>query len=300
MSIRCQRLASLVSAVAIATALVGCGGLATRSRGAGSTETEQPAIDFRQVIRFARMADVAYLDQAAIEERFPDDRIIVRNLPLSGLRYFVRFDDKARRQDIAIRGTSNLANIRVDVEFTPNPDPKTGIHLHQGFGRAADELYADLKPLLRPKYATTITGHSLGGAAAAIIGMRLVVDRIPVRHVVTFGQPKITNVAGAKIASALPILRVVNRTDPVAEVPPLINLVDSNWVYTHFGPEIVIDTDGTFEFAESHRTIRTAILSFWRNLGTQSVDAHRMTAYLVALEGLVQDAPSKPQDAPLR
>ena len=81
----------------------------------------------------------------------------------------------------------------VDILLKLRVDKKTGIPLHEGFSFAARQVYADLKPLLKTDYRIRTTGHSLGGAVALILAMYLDVDQFDIDHVITFGQPKVTN-----------------------------------------------------------------------------------------------------------
>ena len=72
------------------------------------------------------------------------------------------------------------------------------IRLHQGFAQAAESLYLAIRPHLNKNYKITTTGHSLGGAVALILAMYLDKDHYLLDKVVTFGQPKVTNVTGAQ------------------------------------------------------------------------------------------------------
>ena len=270
---------------------------------------ESHPVDFREAYAFARLSEAAYLSPAKIEARYARrrrsatrgrrsatgghssaNRVIVRDLPGAEVRFFVVFDDQAGRQDIAVRGTSNLANVRVDVAFTPHPDQLLGIQLHQGFAAAGSDLYRVARPLLKKEYSTTITGHSLGGSLAAILGMYLKADGFRVKRIVTFGQPKVTNVEGARKYAQLPILRFVNRADPVADVPPLMSLRDANWRYTHFGPEVILWTGNRYIFVEDHQALSTGVLSFWSNLGGHEVKEHEMASYLSNLRRMLDGA----------
>ena len=241
-------------------------------------------VDFSAALAFAERADAAYLTRARIEAKYRDRRVVVRDLRASEVRFFIVFDDRARQQDVAVRGTSNLANVHVDVEYLPQPDPKLGIRLHRGFALAAEELYRQLRPHLKREYATTITGHSLGGALSAILGMYLKADGFRLTRIATFGQPKVTNVDGARKYAHLPILRFVNRADPIADMPPLLSVRDVNWRYSHFGPEVLLWTGNRYIFVEEHQAVSTGVMSFWANLGTHEVREHKMQAYLASLK----------------
>jgi thioesterase domain-containing protein len=57
-------------------------------------------------------------------------------------------------------------------------------------------VFNDLKSHLKPGYKTYVTGHSLGGAVAAILTIYLIEDGVQVERVVTFGQPRFTTTDG--------------------------------------------------------------------------------------------------------
>jgi hypothetical protein len=282
--IAARPLAHLVLALTALSALNGCGAL---DRFRPPSKLDRHDVDFREALDFARRSDAAYLAPAQIEGRYRvrrgGHRVIVRDLPGSDVRFFVVIDDQARRQDIAVRGTSNLDNIRVDVAFTPRPDPRLGVHLHRGFALAGAELYRTIKPLLNTAYETTITGHSLGGALAVILGMYLEKDGLRVERIITFGQPKVTNVDGARKYAHLPLLRFVHQGDPVPDMPPLLSLRKAQWRYTHVGPEVILWTDNLYIFVEEHQALSAGVLSFWGNIGSHEVKEHKVEAYLASL-----------------
>ncbi|WP_152989893.1 lipase family protein [Frankia sp. ACN1ag] len=78
--------------------------------------------------------------------------------------------------------------------------------------------------------ALYLTGHSLGGAMAVILGLRIMADpvyaelRRALRAVYTFGQPMIggdgTAAAYTAVVDPAPIARFVYRQDPVPHLPP--------------------------------------------------------------------------------
>ena len=146
-----------------------------------------------------------------------------------------------------MRGTSNAENAMVDIDIKLLPDEKTGVRLHRGFAYAARQIYAELSPLLKDGYRIRSTGHSLGGAVAQILAMYLDTDGYEVDRIVTFGQPKVTNLPGANRFEHLDILRVVTPTDLVPLVPPFDPLDIKNIdIYWHAGSEIILLEDDTY------------------------------------------------------
>ena len=99
-------------------------------------------------------------------------------------------------------------------------DRKVDIPVHAGFDLAARAIYNDVKSHLKPGYKTKLTGHSLGGAVAALLAIYLIEDGVQVESVVTFGQPRFTTTDGVKRLGFLPLTRIVDANDIVPMVAP--------------------------------------------------------------------------------
>merc|ERR1712048_437139 len=75
-------------------------------------------------------------------------------------------------------------------------------------------------PLLDLGAEITLSGHSLGGAVATIVGMRLQARGYCVIQVMTFGAPKVMDRLGAQgQAFRDRVLRITNLLDPVPLLP---------------------------------------------------------------------------------
>jgi len=139
---------------------------------------------------------------------------------------------------IVIRGTANNSNVLSDIDVRLVDDARTGIKLHKGFRDAAVTIMQIIdtetktgrtvvqgRTLKYPLEQTVhVTGHSLGGAVAQIIGMWLH-KRGKNVQVYSFGAPK---VSAQVLSSGQPThWRVVRRSDPIPFTPP--------WPYAHTG-----------------------------------------------------------------
>jgi hypothetical protein len=105
-----------------------------------------------------------------------------------------------------------------------------------------------------------VTGHSLGGAMAALFATMLVMSEDPerqaiaekLRGVYTFGQPMVASKAFAEYAAGrladadVPLLRYVYKRDPVPKLPPG-NVGD----FAHFGDEYRLRSGGWVPSAPS-------------------------------------------------
>jgi len=232
------------------------------------------------------MANLVYEPDAAIEAANLKGKLIIRGLPQNQCRYIVLIDHDLRVQTVAIRGTANKENAWVDADTIKLLDPTLRINIHRGFQRATDELYTDIIPFLQKDYKTRITGHSLGGAMACVLMMRLMHDGYRVAQVVTFGQPKVTNDEGGQQYAAAPYLRVIDDEDIVPRIPPSDVVFDWSGPYNHFGPEIVLSTGTTFTYSPVPQPQPLASNDSWKNLTAKSLQDHQMKNYLDRLRGL--------------
>ncbi len=92
--------------------------------------------------------------------------------------------------------------------------------VHAGFLHALDAVWPQLQGVLDQAPQWWCTGHSLGGALAALAAARVQAGGARLAGAVTFGQPRVGDAASAAHLAQLPLLRVVNACDLVPELPP--------------------------------------------------------------------------------
>ena len=125
---------------------------------------------------------------------------------------------------IVIRGTANEGNVLSDIDVRLVNDVRTGIRLHKGFRDASLGLMEIIDNTKTLEHTVHVTGHSLGGAVAQIIGMWLHKRGHNVQ-IFSYGSPKISNQV---LSGGQPThWRVVRRSDPIPFTPP--------WPYRHTG-----------------------------------------------------------------
>jgi len=125
---------------------------------------------------------------------------------------------------IVIRGTANVNNLQSDIDVRLVDDARTGISLHKGFRDASITIMQILDNSHTIEHTVHITGHSLGGAIAQIIGMWLH-KRGKNVQIFSYGSPKVTDQV---LSGGQPThWRVVRRSDPIPFTPP--------WPYPHTG-----------------------------------------------------------------
>jgi len=139
---------------------------------------------------------------------------------------------------IVIWGTAYEANVLSDIDVRLVSDARTGIYLHKGFRDAAVTIMQIIDTSTKTSRGTIqgtelqyplehtvhVTGHSLGGAVAQIIGMWLH-KRGKNVQIFSYGSPKVSSQV---LSSGQPThWRVVRRSDPIPFSPP--------WPYRHTG-----------------------------------------------------------------
>ena len=125
---------------------------------------------------------------------------------------------------IIIRGTANDANVLSDIDVRLVDDARTGIKLHKGFRDVAVTIMQIIDTTKTLEHTVHVTGHSLGGAVAQIIGMWLH-KRGKNVQIFSYGSPKVSSQV---LSGGQPThWRVVRRSDPIPFTPP--------WPYSHTG-----------------------------------------------------------------
>jgi hypothetical protein len=247
----------------------------------------QGAVNFEQLYQFARLASDTYAAESTIRDRHPGVSWIATPGHTNVL-YFVKTDHAAQQHVVAVRGTVDDINWDLDMDTHGAFDEKAGVLVHRGFHTVAQTIYADLRGQLKPTYRTYFTGHSLGGAVAAILATYLDRDGYAIGGVYTFGQPKFTNAEGVRRYSYMPVLRVVYQNDAVAMLPDAVK--SSKVSYAHLGPEVVLLSGPYFCYLDEIDAARKSIGAFSRGITFSSLPDHKIKWYLQGLRDKLQQA----------
>ena len=243
--------------------------------------------DFKVIKQAALLSSASYVKPNLMDEqlkRIHYSLVHQAELPGSAVSYYFARSTTGLQQ-LAFRGTSNLENVLVDLDVQLQLDKGLGIQLHQGFSSAAKAVYEDVLPYLDKTKPVQTTGHSLGGAIAVIVGMYLQREGFQLEQIITFGQPKVTNVYGAGVFEDLPLIRVVTPTDIVPLVPPLSPMQLQNLdIYWHNGIEIILVAERQYSLIQGLKSMMRATKFFSTLPSEANVQAHQMGTYLALIE----------------
>ncbi len=256
-------------------------GLAAMAGPVGAEGT--PKVDFKLIHQAALLANQAYEGESEIIGQYPGKAAWVGTPGDTNVQYVLIQNPARKIQVIAVRGTVDQINMDLDMDTRGVKDKKAGILMHSGFRKAAEVIYRDLRPRLKRDFETYLTGHSLGGAVAAILGTYLVDDKFKVAGIYTFGQPRFTNVAGARAYRNLPLLRVINQNDVVSALPNKVK--DETQQYAHVGAVINLLSGPHYVYAGVEKVIEFSPGTLVRYITQISVPDHYIRWYVRNLEG---------------
>ncbi|MBD1875420.1 lipase family protein [Nodosilinea sp. FACHB-131] len=205
---------------------------------------------------------------------------------------------------LVFKGTQQLSDWKTNLkirlkEFTVLADqeavPPTG-RVHRGFLDAWQSVEKQvvyyLKKWRTPETKLWVTGHSLGGALAAVATISLETQGFEVSGLYTFGQPrvadwKLVNYMNARMGDR--IVRYANNNDIVPMIPPQIIPWVPTRVYGHMGQFRYFNNSGNLR-RQSFMTQRFPDRLFGMihaivTSGTpDAVDDHKMEFYVANLQ----------------
>jgi triacylglycerol lipase len=222
----------------------------------------------RRSLVFAELSNVSYHSRAdagqlAFRMGFPEIRFYDRD---GAQAYIFANEDDAV---VTCRGTEPhdwndvLADLRIGAVLA-----ETAGWVHGGFKQEVDDLWPRLEQALVTNTRTLwFTGHSLGGAMAAICAGRCQLSyiRSNPRGLYTFGSPRIGSQRYVNYVR-MEAYRWVNNNDIVPRLPPA-------WLgYRHKGQEIYLNTYGKIRHLTGWQRVKDRWRGFVRGLREGRVD----------------------------
>lgn len=191
-------------------------------------------------------------------ERLRTDRIENASLPVN---FCVAAQDETATLWVVVEGSTNFASWQANLTFQPVTfeDESLGVHVHRGAYTAAKTMYRRVEQAVKEHVAkhgararVRITGHSIGGSIASILGLMLLVrngaPRYALADIWAFGAPYVMSGGDALLARlGLPrtFMRIVMMGDDV--VPRSFSCYYPRWarsiLETAPGP-FNVDTSG--------------------------------------------------------
>jgi hypothetical protein len=250
---------------------------------------------FQQIEESAQLSNLAY-DSGDIKAPLESiGHTLMHQALLPGVEVSYFLTTNKGVQFITVRGTANLQNAMVDLDVNLKQDDDLGIIAHQGFANAAVGIIKDVSPFLDKSKPVRTTGHSLGGAAAVMLAMYLDKQGYELGQLITFGQPKVTNVDGADLFEHLPLLRVVTAKDIVPLVPPLSPLQIKNLdIYWHMGEEMILLEGQDYAMTKGLKSMLRATKFASALPSEENLQAHKMQTYLALIKSKLDQANEVP------
>jgi len=239
---------------------------------------------FEKLLPLAELSNAIYSDQTQIKKTITQYALtleIQETIPGLEVTYLIAKLESKKQYIIAVRGTANAENAMVDMDIKLVPEKITGQYIHQGFGEAATIIFQSIKNKIHNDYTISTTGHSLGGAVALVLGMQLDSAGFNVGKVVTFGQPKVTNIIGAQKFNHLDITRFVRPKDIVPLVPPLDPLDINNLdIYWHLGKEMLLLDNHQYANLSGLNSMKRSLGLISELPNQENIEDHAMSSYL--------------------
>ena len=242
------------------------------------------AKDFNHWLNAAYIAEATYQSEKNIAEVLSKQGYKIKLLQqIQGysVSFLLATNDTTKKHLLAVRGTSNIENIIVDAAFVLIPDKLSGINIHQGFLLSARDIYQEIHSEINPEYTINTIGHSLGGATALILAMMFDAQGYSIGEVITFGQPKVTNISGSRQFKHLDIKRLVTAKDIVPLLPPIdpMDLMNLS-IFWHQGTEIILYKNNQYSVLTGINSIKRAA-DFLNDIPSeQHLTNHFMTTYI--------------------
>ncbi|GAA5881022.1 hypothetical protein JCM16303_004639 [Sporobolomyces ruberrimus] len=188
------------------------------------------AVEGARIQSAAQLSMAAYGDPNSCASVIPGTTIISQFKAPLGQKGFIAKVPSLKTVVIQFTGTSSGQNVFTDTQFLSIPLNNAacgsdcrgfaGAVINYNDAKKTTNNFAAAFAALEPGYTLTITGHSLGGAVAAIAGIDLAGKAT---YLITFGEFRVGNPASAKYIDSkygANTYRVVHAADSIPAVVP--------------------------------------------------------------------------------
>ena len=129
--------------------------------------TEKPNPIFNNILPYAELSNAIYQEKSLLQnviDTLKFTLLDVQNTLNTEITYALLDQPKQKQHVIVVRGTSNVENVIVDMDFKLVPDGITSVNIHQGFLQASLPIFSKLKTV-QPVLIPSLFHGSLRGVA---------------------------------------------------------------------------------------------------------------------------------------
>lgn len=250
-----------------------------------SIQLDRPIAEFSWIQKsliFAELSQLAYAQPDVVESIFKeaglDQCVFIENQGAEAYVLGNQFDclivcrgtQPAEWNDI--KADANALTVAVDVG-----------RVHSGFHAEVNQLWPLLEQQIQQNQRPLwFTGHSMGGAMAAVCAVRCKLSTIlsTPYAIFSYGAPRVGNRPYTSVLN-VKHYRWVNNNDIVPRIPP-------RWLgYRHMGQEIYLNRHGQISYLRSWLRVRDRILGLLSALHLRKIDYfsdHSMDEYIAHIQ----------------